>query len=255
MERNKISKDVGSDPRKKSTPTSEKKAAPKKAPKKEPKEEEVNIYGNLNTDDYDDDIEDEEDSLDDADEEVYDDPTFFQKFKVAIIGGAALAAGIGGYFIFFAGEEPVVEVAPPLEEPVDPSIAAKDALYQIGIGKEAINEQKIYEQGNLTSEDFRKDFTNQSATETYKEPIEIMSVNDSVSYTKYRSMTDDGVDVYWVDAVYREKNTTFTVPYYIWRTLSDKGVMDVVVETITDADKKVFVSSISARPPASNQVL
>lgn len=245
MERKPLGKDLAEEPKKKKTSTTK-----KAAPAKKEKEESVNLYGNLNTDDDYDDIEEEDEDKDlDTEDDDYEDPSFFQKFKFLIIGGIVVVVGVGAYFMFFNKEEVVVE-PPPMEEPVDPSIADRDALYQIGIGKEAVNEQKIYQQGNLTSEDFRSDFTNQSASETYKEPIKIMSVNDSVAYTKYRSMTDDGVDVYWVDAVYKEKNTTFTVPYYIWRTLADKGVMDVVVETVTDADGKVFVASISARPPS-----
>lgn len=233
-------------------PTEVKAKKPKtSAPKEKEKErkEPANIYGNLGDDDDDFDDRDEDEGLDDDGDEDYKDPSFMEKYKFFVIGGvvAVIIGGIVAYNVF-KPEPPPPE--PVVVEEVDPTLQALDDLYKLGIGKEAISEERIYEQGTLDSQDFRKDFTNQSATETYAEPVEIMTVNDSVSYVKHRTMTDDGIDVYWVDAVYKEKDTTFTVPYYVWRTLAEQGVMDVVVEVVTDANDKVFIASITARPPA-----
>lgn len=250
MERKPIGSD--SEPKKKKQATEE---TPKPAKKKPQPEKEENIYSSLAMDDaYDEgDDDDDEVDLDGDDDENYSDPSWFQKNKpLVIIGGVALVIiGLVLYFVFKPDPPPpVVEEPPPVVEE-DPYLKLREELYQKGIGKESLNGAKIYEQGNLTSEDFRKDFLNTSASETYVEPVKIATVNDSVSYTKYRTQTDDGMDTYWVDAVYKEKKTAFTVPYYIWRTLTQQGVMDVVVEVITDDNENVFIGSITAKPPAN----
>ena len=234
----------------------------KKKKKREEDKEETNIYTSLTSDDDEDEDEDdeEESSLDDDDDEgdFDDEPPFFKTPKgIAIIAGAVVALGLVAFLVFGKGEEQAAPPAPtepaPAEETIDPATALKDSLYKKGIGKEAVDEENIYEQGNIESADFRKDFVSTDAPEHYVEPIEIMGVNDSVSYVKHRTMTDDGMDMYWVDAEYKGKKTRFTVPYYIWRTLAPQGVMDVIVETIVDAEDNTFVGSITAVPPSGEE--
>lgn len=222
----------------------------KKAPS--PKEEkEPNVLG-MGEDDFDyDDEDDEEDDLDSSSDTGEDkEPSNINK-KHIIIGAGIVVVLIGIILFFVLGgeEEQAVIEEPVVEEKVDSLTEMQDSLYKKGIGKEAVDEKKIYDQGPLSGKDFRKDFTNIDSPESYEMPIKIAAVNDSVSYTKHRTMTDDGMDMYWVDAQYKSKKTRLTLPYYIWQTLSPQGVMDVIVETVTDKGGKTFVTSITAVPP------
>lgn len=222
--------------------------------------EETNIYTQLVAGDEEDEDRDEDDignSLDDDPDDEFDEevPWFKKPIVLAGIVGGLLIVGVASYFLFFKEDPPPPpppEEAVPVEE-VDPALVLKDNLYQMGIGKEAVNEKNIYEQGPIESADFRKDFVSTEAPENYTLPIEIMGVNDSVSYTKHRTMTDDGIDMYWVDAEYKGKKSRFTVPYYIWQTLAPQGVMDVIVETVIDAEGKTFITSITAVPPSAEE--
>ncbi|MFF2798080.1 DUF3149 domain-containing protein [Lysinibacillus xylanilyticus] len=225
----------------------------KQRPKPEPEEkDDGGIYLDEEFIDEDDPDEKEDNSLDADDPEDYEDEVpFFKTPKgMAAIAVVILVIGIAAYFMFFKKDAP--PPAPTSQEPaeaIDPTSALKDDLYKKGIGKEAIDEKNIYEQGSIESGDFRKDFVNTDSPENYALPIKIAAVNDSVSYTKHRTMTDDGMDMYWVDAMYKSKKTRFTVPYYIWQTLAPQGVMDVITEVVTDAEGKTFVTSITAVPP------
>lgn len=206
-------------------------------------------------DDFDDEDDgDDEDSLDtDSDSGDFEEKSPPIK-KYIIIGGIALVViGVVLFLIFGEKKEPEVTPPPEQEAQVDPLTELQDSLYKKGIGKEAVDEKNIYDQGPLSGKDFRKDFTNIDSPETYELPIKIAAVNDSVSYTKHRTMTDDGMDMYWVDAMYKSKKTRFTLPYYIWQTLSPQGVMDVIVETVVDKGGKTFVTSITAVPPNTQE--
>lgn len=219
--------------------------------KKESKEKEVpNIYGDFEIEEDGED-ENRDDSLEGDGEEFDEEIPWFKKPPVILglaVAGIALLAVI--YFVFIKKDPPPPPVTEEVVEQPNQAEVLKGELYKMGIGKEAINETNIYEQGPLESADFRKDFVNTDSGETYVLPIDIIAVNDSVSYTKHRTMTDDGMDMYWVDAVYKSKKTRFTVPYYIWQTLAPQGVMDVVAEVVTDAEGKTFVTSITPVPPS-----
>lgn len=242
-----------------SNPYPEQEKEKKKNKTKAPKEEEENAYSRLNEEDPDEDDEEGEDGYDpdlDGDGDFDDDDIPWYKNPVALIGtGIVLViVSLVVYFVFIKKDPP-----PPspteqeVAEALDPTQALKGELYKKGIGKEALDEKNIYEQGSIESSDFRRDFVNTDSPENYVLPINIVAVNDSVSYTKHRTMTDDGMDMYWADAVYKSKKTRFTVPYYIWQTLEPQGVMDVIAEVVTDAEGKTFVTSITAVPPTEEE--
>lgn len=240
----------------------EKKTEPKKesnrTKSKKEDEDEESLFDSVMGDDTDPEDEDEETgSLDDDDSEgEFDEEIPWFKKPAVLIGGVVglIVVCVAVWFLFFKEEEaPPPPPEPVEEEVVDQSEVLKDTLYKMGIGKEAVNEKNIYDQGPLESSDFRKDFASTESPETYTLPIEIMAVSDSVSYVKHRTMTDDGIDMYWVDAEYKGKKTRFTVPYYIWRTLASQGVMDVIVETVIDAEGKTFVASLTAVPPTEEE--
>lgn len=177
-----------------------------KSKKEKPGGEEVketkktNAYADM-LEDPDEEKDLEEESLDDpTDEDEFDDEVPFFKTTIGkiAIGAAAVIILAIVYFVFIKKDPP--PPPPPEEEAVesvDPTQALKGELYKKGIGKDQIDEKNIYDQGPIESADFRKDFVNTDSPENYALPIEIVAVNDSVSYTKHRTMTDDGMDMYW----------------------------------------------------------
>lgn len=201
---------------------------------------------------------DEEDPDEEAEYAAYEAEK--RKKRVLFIGiGIAVALIIIIFFLVKGGGGSKKPVATPVQAPVstaqngatvDPVQQQKDALYKNGIGKEYVSQQNIFDQGPIEANKFRKDFLNNDAPETYKRPLKVVTVNDSVSYIKHRTITDDGIDLYWVDATYKGKKTQFTISYYIYQALSPQGVMDVQVETVTDADEHVYITSMAALPPA-----
>lgn len=208
--------------------------------------------------------EDEDRSLDEEDpdeEAAYAEELERRKKKFITIGVIVIAILLVIIMFFvFKGGGSKKPAAAPVQTPVntaqnagtavDPVQQQKDALYKNGIGKEYVSDQKIFDQGPIEANKFRKDFLNNDAPETYKRPLKVVTVNDSVSYVKHRTITDDGIDMYWVDATYKGKKTQFTISYYIYQALSPQGVMDVQVETVTDADERVYITSMAALPPA-----
>jgi hypothetical protein len=182
------------------------------------------------------------------------------KRRVLFIGiGVAVVLIVIIFFMIKGGGGSKKPTVAPVQTPVstaqngksvDPVQQQKDALYKNGIGKEYVSQQNIFDQGPIEANKFRKDFLNNDAPETYKRPLKVVTVNDSVSYVKHRTITDDGIDLYWVDATYKGKKTQFTISYYIYQALSPQGVMDVQVETVTDADGHVYITSMAALPPA-----
>lgn len=243
--------------------TKKKKKGSKRDPEEvEEEEKEDEGYASLTSDsdddgdDYDDDDEEEgRHGLDEDDSQEDDDIPWFK--KPIIIGGIAVGIVVLTlivYFGFIKKDAPVAApTAQPVEEALDQTGVMKGDLYKMGIGKDAVDEKKIYEQGSIESKDFRKDFVNTDSPENFALPITIVAVNDSVSYTKHRTVTDDGMDMYWADAEYKSKKTRFTLPYYIWQTLAPQGVMDVIAEVVTDAEGKTFVTSITAVPPTEDE--
>lgn len=236
------------DPYKKDKPKKE-----KTTNKEEKVQEDLTSQVDMDDDHWDDeeDEEEERESMDDGDDQYEESTPFFKTGKgVALIAGVVVVIAIVLFLVFGKKESPP-PIAPsePVEQ-IDPREVVRGELYKKGIGKDAIDEKNIYEQGPIESNDFRKDFLNNDVPENYVLPIDIVAVNDSVSYTKHRTMTDDGMDMYWVDAIYKSKNTRFTVPYYIWQTLAPQGVMDVIVEVVTDAEENTFVTSITAVAPS-----
>lgn len=241
-----------------SNPYGEEQAKKKKKPPAEEVEEKDEETGNLyneliEEDEEHEEDEDEERSLDENGEDE-EEETSNKKNLFIIIGGIVLVVAVAVIYFGFIKDDPEIEVpAAEAEEAINPAETLKDELYKMGIGKEAVKEKNIYEQGSIESGDFRKDFVNNDSPENYVLPIEIMAVNDSVSYVKHRTMTDDGIDMYWADAEYKGKKTRFTVPYYIWQTLAPQGVMDVIAEVVTDAEGHTFVTSITAVPPSTEE--
>lgn len=76
---------------------------------------------------------------------------------------------------------------------------------------------------------------------------------DFVNYTKYRSVTGEGTELYWLDATYKDRPYTIVVSYQVFRTLDNSGIVPVNVETVTLKDGEQIVTSISIKTDYDNK--
>lgn len=79
---------------------------------------------------------------------------------------------------------------------------------------------------------FTSDFEGNQVPLNY-EVSSISFVNDMVNYEKFRATTGDGLELFWLDIIYKEKEYRAQVPYYIYVQLEDKGIIIVNMEVLT----------------------
>ena len=139
-----------------------------------------------------------------------------------------------------------IEVSKPM---ADPWLQEQQSLYELGIGAEYIDEVNIFDQGNLESFTFRRDFTRQDQPEMFVLPIKISTAINSMTYTRNRAVLDDGMEIYWLEGTFQGRKVVTTIPYSLYQTLAPEGVVPVEVEVVTDANDSVTITHVSALPP------
>lgn len=83
----------------------------------------------------------------------------------------------------------------------------------------------------ITPDTFTKDLNSKPIAEEYKIDS-IYTTIDFISYTKKRATSDDGIELYWLDAEYKGKKAKVQVPFSIFKELDPVGVTVVEVEVV-----------------------
>lgn len=65
---------------------------------------------------------------------------------------------------------------------------------------------------------------------------------DMVNYEKRRAISDVGMEIYWLDVVYKEKNYQIQIPFYIYSDLDKKGITIVSMEILTLEDDSKLIT-------------
>jgi hypothetical protein len=104
----------------------------------------------------------------------------------------------------------------------------------------------------VTSDNFVKDLNSLPVDEFY-EIEEIYTTIDFISYEKKRAVTDDGVELYWLEATYKGKKAKIQVPFKVFKELDKVGstVVDVEVVRVRTGTPGVIqeiVTSFSVNP-------
>ena len=98
------------------------------------------------------------------------------------------------------------------------------------------------------SADFVKDINGVDVSAIYN----VKSYNyvyDYVNYEKRRAITDDGMELYWLDITYHNKKYRCTTPFYIFKSLSNEGICRVKLELLTvDGGGKIISYMRVAEP-------
>lgn len=75
----------------------------------------------------------------------------------------------------------------------------------------------------------------------------ITKITDFINYEKKRASTADGLELYWLDAVYKDRPYKVQVPFQIFKELEPKGITVVDLEILNLSDNSQVVSYMSVR--------
>lgn len=98
-----------------------------------------------------------------------------------------------------------------------------------------------------SASDYIKDLNGVDVSAVYNvENIEY--VYDYVSYETRRAIIDDGMELYWLEAVYEGKTYRIQAPYYYFKDLGTTGICKVKVEVLNLAGGGKIVSYMKIAP-------
>lgn len=83
----------------------------------------------------------------------------------------------------------------------------------------------------FSSDDFVKDLDGNDVKAVYNVK-DRKYVKAHVSYTLHRAIIDDGMEMYWIDIVYKKKKYRCQVPFYYAKDFDDTGVCRVEIEIL-----------------------
>lgn len=83
--------------------------------------------------------------------------------------------------------------------------------------------------------DYIKDLNGLDISAIYR-AASIEYVTDYVSYETRRALTDDGMELYWLEARYKGKDYRVQVPFYYFKDLGTEGICKVEVEIVNTAE-------------------
>lgn len=82
--------------------------------------------------------------------------------------------------------------------------------------------------------------------------VQSETITDFITYTKHRAITGDGVEFYWLEAVYKKQPCKVQVPYSIYSKLDDEGITVVDAEVLTLDNGSQIVTYMSVRKDAKD---
>lgn len=80
--------------------------------------------------------------------------------------------------------------------------------------------------------------------------VNIETVTDYINYTKYRAVTSEGMEFYWLEVVYKQKTYKCQVKYNIYSKLDTQGITVVDMEVLTLDDGSEIISYMNVRKDA-----
>lgn len=115
----------------------------------------------------------------------------------------------------------------------------------LGIGVQNLTGNIVHENNTpITEGDFTRDY-NSTDIPMYYEIKSIRQVQDYISYTKYRTTTADGIELYWLDGSYHGKPVRLTTTLSVFKELSASGVIPVIVEVTVTKDGNQLITGFT----------
>lgn len=128
----------------------------------------------------------------------------------------------------------------PAQSPT-PTVIALETSTSYGSGDNASDAQGVVGNEAVDMDKFTEDFEGNQVPLNY-EVSSISFVNDMVNYEKFRATTGEGLELFWLDIIYKEKEYRAQIPYYIYVQLEDKGIIVVNMEVLTLADGGTMIT-------------
>lgn len=101
---------------------------------------------------------------------------------------------------------------------------------------------KVYNAG-----DFIKDLNGKDVSAIYSVKSRDY-VKAHVSYTAKRAIMDEGMELYWIDVVYKKKKYRVQVPFYYFKDFDDTGICRVEIEVLTLENGGQIISYMQVIP-------
>lgn len=223
---------------------------------------------NFDTTDFDDDFDDEENDEVSMDEQTTQDgtPRVVKKEekkldKGKIIIGACVCVviavvGVAGFVIHKTNKANKEEKAR-LEQSYEDAKKAKEAQ-DAEENKVTPGVPNFYAEGsgqNNSSVSDGKKITTDLNGEPVDPNYKIQSIDikkDFINYTKYRAVTDKGMEFYWLETYYKNKKYKVQVPYSIYEKLEKSGITVCDVEVLTLEGGSQVVTYMNVRKDAQS---
>lgn len=163
-----------------------------------------------------------------------------------IIGVFVVVGGMVAYTKFSKPKKEPVAVQPTVTVPETKEnkeeSPTKPGLPNLNSDIPGKNTKKLSEYSDyvkdLQNKDVKVDFTVKR----------IKTVLDFVNYTKQRAVSANGLEMYWLEAIYKDRPYRVQVPFQIWKELDEKGITVVDIEVLQLASDSEIVSYMSVRP-------
>jgi hypothetical protein len=139
----------------------------------------------------------------------------------------------------------VVAVTPPVDEKsteVTTSLSNEERVRQEvlaeGYGISNSSGSSVRNQIPIESDVFVKDLSGADVKEIFVDRT-VTLIRDFVSYVKHRAVTDEGIELYWLEGDYKGKKCKMDIKYNHFKTLADTGVVmcDIEVVETTEGNK------------------
>lgn len=95
--------------------------------------------------------------------------------------------------------------------------------------------------------DFIKDLNGKDVSAVYSVKSRDY-VKAHVSYTAKRAIMDEGMELYWIDVVYKKKKYRVQVPFYYFKDFDDTGICRVEIEVLTLENGGQIISYMQVIP-------
>lgn len=190
-----------------------------------------------------------EEEEDEDDEELFEDleegGSGRGKMMFYVAGALVVVVIIIGFLLFFGGKRG--QDSPPPDDVTTPPAASGT---QDPSGGQSQTPANPGTPDGLGVQDFTQDTNNNAGNvltdpDNYVQDIyglttrvdytvqRITSVADFVSYEKHRGTWGGGLELYWLDATYKNNHYVIQVPFQYYKELDDVGIVPVKMEVLT----------------------
>lgn len=170
---------------------------------------------------------------------------------VGIVGSIALVTIVGGKFMKNDSSPSNGNSVQIEDTSIDVNgtfnIPPENSTQQVKPGMNNPSDNTTMNQNSKPEQDVMvKDLNGLSLIQNYT-VTEIKTVTDFINYKKHRAITDDGMELLWLEADYKGKSYRVTVPFSIYKELDAEGITVVDMEVLDLGNGSTIISYMKVR--------